>query len=88
MTTAAAWVPTLRASPSIRPARSTSSRTSGSASQAAISCDPGDVAFSNVMPSWSGTIATIASTRGIGIPKARPTSRIAARAASVPNVPI
>ena len=40
------------------------------------------------MFSSSGTMATTASTRGIGMPKARPTSRIAARAASVPNVPI
>ena len=40
------------------------------------------------MFSSSGTMATIASTRGIGSPSARPTSRIAARAASVPNVPI
>ena len=40
------------------------------------------------MPSSSGTRATTASTRGMGRPSARPTSRIAARAASVPNVPI
>ena len=33
-------------------------------------------------------MATTASTRGMGRPSARPTSRIAARAASVPNVPI
>ncbi len=43
---------------------------------------------SSVMSSSSGTMATIASTRGMGMPSARPTSRIAARAASVPNVPI
>jgi len=36
----------------------------------------------------SGTVATMASTRGMGTPSARPTSRIAARAASVPKVPI
>jgi len=80
ITTAAAWVPTLRARPSMRHRRGpTSSRTSGSASQADASCEPGAVASSSEMPSWSGTRATIWSTRGTDSPMARPTSRIAAR---------
>ena len=41
-----------------------------------------------VIFSSSGTIATTVSTRGMGMPSARPTSRMAARAASVPKVPI
>ena len=41
-----------------------------------------------MIPSWSGTMATIWSTRKMGQLSVRPTSRIAARAASVPNVPI
>jgi hypothetical protein len=40
------------------------------------------------MPSCSGTIALSALTRGTGQPSTRPTSVIAALAASVPNVTI
>ena len=41
-----------------------------------------------LMPKVSGTGATIESTRATVSPRARPTSRMAARAAKVPKVPI
>ena len=56
ITTAAACVPTLRASPSIRCARSRSSLTSGSPWYVELSSALFSIAFPSEMPSSSGTI--------------------------------
>ncbi len=89
MTTPAACVPALRASPSIAFAVSSSRRISGDAEYSTFrsvicsSASPMDMP-----PGPEGIIFATRSTSGSGTPKARPASRTAARAAIVPNVTI
>ena len=88
MTTPAAWVEAWRGIPSTCRQMVRSFRTSGSAS--AISRRAGDPsqAFSSVILGVGGMSRATLSVSAYRIPSARPTSRTAALAASVPKVTI
>ena len=85
MTTPAAWIEILRGMPSSARAVSISFSIFGEFSYMSLrSFD--SIAPASVMPGPRGIRRATASTSPYGIPRARPTSRIAARAASVPKV--
>ena len=87
ITTPAAWVPLLRGRPSTLLAMSIMRFTSGSLSYMArrsLVCS----ALSRVIPSSRGTALATRSVFGRLMPRARPTSRTAARACNVPKVMI
>ena len=87
ITTPAAWVDELRAMPSSFWPKSNSSFTLGSVSYKAFKSLPFK-AFSKVMPNSLGIIFAMRLTSANGKSSTRPTSRITARAASVPKVMI
>ena len=88
MTTPAAWIESWRTRPSSGFARSTISRTSGSASYAARSSCPAFIDSSRYTFGPSGTSFAIRSTVPYGTSSTRPASRMAARAIIVPKVMI
>ena len=85
ITTPAAWVDEFRAMPSSFLPKSNNSLTFGSASYKAFNSLPCK-ALSKVIPSSLGIIFAMRFTSASGKSSTRPTSRITARAASVPNV--
>ncbi len=88
MTTPAAWVDALRATPSRCRAKSMIRFTAGS--ESTISRSGGAIfrASSSEIPSWFGIALAMRSTSPYEWPRTRPTSRMAARASIVPNVMI
>ena len=88
MTTPAAWVEALRATPSRCRAKSMIRLTDGSASTCSRSAGAISSASSSLMPSWLGTALAMRSTSPYECPSTRPTSRMAARASIVPKVMI
>ena len=85
ITTPAAWVEEFLAMPSKRKQRSNSSFTDASLSYRSLSSFTSKDFF-KVIPSSLGIILANRFTSGKGISSTRPTSRITARAASVPKV--